>query len=72
MCILHGPEATPMLFFKSSGSFLLPLVFSSMEYIMVNNMRHIYIHDTNTPDCGIGYIIIKIAICSLFSKDMVG
>jgi len=51
---------------------LLPLVFSSMEYIMVNNMRHIYIHDTNTPDCGIGYIIIKIAICSLFSKNMVG
>ena len=35
-------------------------------------MRHIYINDANTSDCGIGYIIIKIAICSLFSKNMVG
>jgi len=39
---------------------------------MVNNMRHIYIHDTNRSYLGIGYTRDKIIIFYLFSKNMVG
>ena len=39
---------------------------------MVNNMGHIYIHDTNRSYLGIGYTRDKITIFYLFSKNMVG
>ena len=39
---------------------------------MVNNMTHIYIHDTNRSYLGIGYTRDKIIICNFFSKNLVG
>ena len=39
---------------------------------MVNNVRHIYIHDTNRSYLGIGYNNIKGDDNSIFSKNMVG
>ena len=39
---------------------------------MVDNIRHIYIHDTSSSNMGIGYNNIKDTNSNLFSKNMVG
>ena len=39
---------------------------------MVKDMTHIYIHDTNSSNMGIGYNNFQGAIFNLFSKTMVG
>ena len=39
---------------------------------MVKYMTHIYIHDTNPSNMGIGYDNIQGAIFNLLSKNMVG
>lgn len=39
---------------------------------MVDNMRHIYIHDANSSSMGIGYNNIEDTNSNLFSKNMVG
>ena len=42
-----------------------------MFYELLDVMRHTYLYDTRSY-MGIGYNNIKIAICNLFSKNMVG
>ena len=48
------------------------MIYSYAGNIMVKDMTHIYIHDTNSSNMGIGYNNFQGAIFNLFSKTMVG